>query len=474
MRKIGKYEVIKEIGSGGFGTVYLVEYKNTRYALKQLSKGVLDIEISERFVRESLRVEELRKKYDIDYLVRVFEVLSKENAFVMEYIPEGSMDYMKRTNDEEFIISFVRAIRQLHSIGVAHRDIKPENLRVKNSEPIIIDFGVASWWDSQSNIVPVGTRYYSPPEMISIFHQYRDLKAARTAYRQLVDIMPDNARERIKFIKKIHDTYSLGITIGELLTGTIPFNKNTYTSYLENGSGESFNGWLEQIPERFREFARRATAFFPVHRAQVNDLMEYLKIDAAPDTQPIPVDTGNLYFRESPYQCLQCSRTTSPPANFCPYCGSDLRYLSLQIEPNQVIETTNLPGCIKIAARPGPGKVKITMIIDLNGKDFEITLGRNVSKSRIAFPDDNWVSGIHGRLIKENKKLYYQEGDNSKLPTNPGIINNIPVGSSRIELFSGAFLLLGSTVFQIKKYFGEFPQGDQDHETMHELSSVSK
>ena len=91
--KIGDYRVIKEIGAGGFGAVYLVEAGGKEYALKQLSRSNLDPEITERFIREALRVEELRKKYQIDYLVRIYDVLFKEHAFVMDYIPQSSMDY---------------------------------------------------------------------------------------------------------------------------------------------------------------------------------------------------------------------------------------------------------------------------------------------------------------------------------------------------------------------------------------------
>lgn len=467
MKKIGKYEVIKEIGSGGFGIVYLVQYKGEQYALKQLSRGVLDINIAERFIRESLRVEELRKRHKLDYLIQVYDVLLKENSFVMEYIPESSGDYMKRTGDEDFILLFIRAVQHLHSIGVAHRDIKPENLRVKNSQPVLIDFGTASWWDSQSNIVPVGTRYYSPPEMINIFPEYRELKAARTAYRQLIDILPDNARERIKSIKKLHDVYSLGITIGELLTGSPPFDENSYRSYLENGGSKRFDHWMEQIPARFRDFARKTMTFFPTQRPQLDDLTGYYKNDGVPDITKIQEETGEIYFQEDYYRCLECAKITLPPANCCPYCGRDLKYLTMQIVPDQVVAAGNLPGCVKIANNPKVLDTKLAIIIDLNGKDFEITLGRDTGKSHLAFPEDHWLSGIHGRLIKENKKVYYRDGSPGKLPTNPGIINNIPVGKSKLELPTGAFLLLGSTVFHIKKYFGEFlDEGDNTHETM--------
>jgi serine/threonine protein kinase len=457
--KIEKYTVVKEIGAGGFGTVYLVEHNGNQFALKQLSKGVMDPEISERFIRESLRIEELRKKYRIDYLVQIFDVLFKENAFVMEFIPESSRDYFTRNPDDEFIFYLIQCVHQLHRWGVAHRDIKPENLRAKNSKPVLIDFGVASWWDSRSHIVPTGTRFYSPPEMVSVFDEYRKLSAARHANKELIEIIRDNARERIKYIKKIHDVYSLGITTGELLTGTLPFNRESYTTYLENGDGESYQNWLESIPIRFREFVKKATRFSPVDRMNPDDLLNCLNMDRPTDVIEIREEEKGDYFRESYYKCLHCSGETLPPANFCPYCGENLSTLMLQIEPEQVIRTKNLPNSLKLTTPPLSEEAKKTITIDLAGDDFTVILGRNITDPHISFPDDNWMSGCHGRIIKEKEKIYYIDGKEGKLPTNPGVINNIPVGKSRIELFSGSFLLLGSTVFNIKKYFGKIETG---------------
>ena len=165
------------------------------------------------------------------------------------------------------------------------------------------------------------------------------------------------------------------------------------------------------------------------------------------------------YFRESYYKCLNCSGETLPPANFCPYCGENLSTLMLQIEPEQVIRTKNLPNSLKLTTPPPSEEAKKTITIDLAGDDFTVILGRNITDPHISFPDDNWMSGCHGQLIKEKETIYYIDGKDGKLPTNPGVINNIPVGKSRIELFSGSFLLLGSTVFKIKKYFGKIETG---------------
>jgi len=455
MNKIGKYNILREIGSGGFGSVYLVEFNGNQYALKQLSRNNLEPEITERFIREALRVEELRKNYQIDYLVQIFDVLFKQHAFVMEHIPESSTDYFLKNKDESFIFSLIQSIQQLHKIGVVHRDIKPENLRVKNSKPILIDFGIASWWDSRSNIIPTGTKFYSPPEIVCIFDEYKKLVAAREANKKLIDIIPDNAKERIKYIKKLHDVYSLGITIGELLNGSIPFNRDSYVKYLDKGDCEEYQTWLRKTPIKFREFVKRATIFSPESRPPLDTLIKDLKIDTTSQLIQIPEKDENLYFMESNFKCLKCSNSTLPPANFCPYCGEELNHMAIHIQPEQKINTCNLPKSIRLIKKAIVPDTKTSLVIDLRGEDFEIKLGRNIDNTDITFLDDNWMSNIHGRFIKEGENVYYCDGIDGKLPTNPGSINNIPAGKSKIELLSGVFLLLGSTVFNISKYFGK-------------------
>ncbi len=457
--KIDKYTVIKEIGAGGFGVVYLVEANGKQYALKQLSRNNMEPEITERFIREALRVEELRNNHQIDFLIRIYDVLFKHNAFVMEFIPESSIDYFQEKKDHHFIELLIQSIHQLHKIGVVHRDIKPENLRVKEAKPVLIDFGIASWWDSRSKIIPTGTKFYSPPEIVCIFDEFKRLQAAREANKKLVEILPDNAKERIKYIKKLHDVYSLGITIGELFNGSLPFNRSSYMEYLDKGESRDFQNWMKKIPEQFREFIRNSTEFYPDKRSQLDDLLDKLDLLAGAGSLSIPEAEDALYFQESYIECFGCRKETLPPANFCPYCGAPLLTLGLEIIPDQAITASTLPSSVKLVRAISDGKKKQQLLIEMEGEDFEISLGRNEEKNQVSFMDDNWMSNIHGSLIKQSERIYYREGKDGHLPTNPTLINNIPVGKSRIELFSGGFLLLGSTVFNIKKYFGTMQAG---------------
>lgn len=452
---IGQYKLIKEIGTGGFGSVYLVEKNGKQYALKKLAPGIATPEVSERFIREALKVDELRKNYQLDYLVRIEEVLFDHLAFVMEYIPQGSTQYFATKKDLKFISMFIQAIYQLHQIGVVHRDLKPSNLRVLNSRPVLIDFGIASWWDGNSNIMPAGTKYYSPPEIVCLFDEYKKLKAAREANRQLIEILPDNAKERIKYIKKLHDIYGLGITVGELLTGSIPFNREAYVDYLKNGDDPAYHAWLKKIPEKYREFVEKATTFSPVERPQLENLFEYLQIELPSRLIEDYDSQAEAYFSEADFECLNCGQRTAPPANFCPFCGIDLGILMLHIYPGQEVFTSRLPASMKLFEDPESQTRPLSIAFSLSGDDFEIMIGRSMEGVHLGFVDDNWMSNFHGRFIKDGNQLYYIDGVDGRLPTNPGRINNVPVGNSRIDLLSGAFLLLGSTIFEIRKYFGD-------------------
>ncbi|MCK4765910.1 MAG: hypothetical protein KAW12_27165 [Candidatus Aminicenantes bacterium] len=455
-RGIGKYRIKSLVGAGGFGTVYLVEHEGREFALKQLEIGVMNPEISKRFILESKRIEKLRGQYNLGYIIQIYDILYEHNAYVMEYIPESSEEYFEKKVDEDFISNLIRAFSQLHQLGVVHRDIKPKNLRVKDSQPLIIDFGVTSWWDSRSSMTRVATKFYSPPEVVvGVFNDYRDSEAARRAQGELLLLEPDNAIERFRLTKRLHDVYSLGLTIGELLTGKHPFTPESYSEYLRAGRLADFDAWLREIPPRFKEFVERSTAFSPLRRLQLDDLVQRLNIEPLAFPGPLPVRDDETYCPDSYVKCLKCSKEVLPPADYCPLCDEGLTTMMLHIEPLQDTKTKILPGSLRLVPEPAVEDGDLSLVIDLEGSNFEIVLGRDIRPSDISFPHDNWMSRAHGRLIKEGNKVYYIDGKDNKQPTNPGLFNNLPIGNSRVELASGAHLLLGSTVFKIKKYFGK-------------------
>ncbi|NOZ13684.1 MAG: protein kinase [Acidobacteria bacterium] len=441
---IGQYRVLEKIGSGGFGSVYLVEQNNSQYACKQLASNMANREIQERFSQEALKIEELRRNFQLEYLVKVVDILPEENAFVMEYLPESGPEYFNRTKDMEFINRLVHAIFQLHKIDVVHRDIKPENIRVRNNIPVLIDFGISSWWNSKSNILPGGTRFFSPPEIVAMFPKYQGLPACQSACRHLVDISPNNLTLRMKQVKKRHDVYSLGMTIGVLFNGKHPFTDESYKNYLRNGTSPEFEQWVDVMPEPFSEFVRLATTFNPNNRPELPELLQ--KVELKPCDITTISDSSIIVFNEAPYHCLACGKNATAPDHVCPHCKAPYRTLRLTPEPKQEITISTDNTAIQLA----DGQ----LFIDTKAEDFDLLLGRNKDKVGISFPDDHWMSRQHGHILKQGSNIYYKDGVEGRMPSHLSALNNIPIGTAKAQLNCGSFLMLGSTVLYIEKCFG--------------------
>lgn len=448
--EIGGYTPIRKLGSGGYGEVYLVTKNNREYALKQLMpKGFYALN---RFFREAMAVNELRQKYELEYVIKIEDILMRENAYVMEYLPQGSKEYISKTQDHNYLMCLVQGVNELHKMNVAHRDIKPENIRVRGVIPVIADFGAASWQESFTE-TRIGTKFYMPPETYGNTH-----KAARDALAQLMAISGATHNEKIKNTKKLHDVFSLGITTGELLTQTCPYNDNDLDEYLNNGKSYSFDHWLRSIPKEFREFVREATTFNPLDRPFLDELIkkhfkrEPINVTIMPESAK-PLDLES----EMPYICLDCGDKTETPAKYCSQCSAGLRYLAMHIIPaSQEIMINSRLSSIRLIRNSNIHPYfseRATILIDLSGKDFEAIVGRDNNKEAdIKIPEDICLGRVQGRLENQGEEVRYFEKEN---PTNRSRYNNFPVDSSGVKLESGGELILGTTLFSIQKYFTE-------------------
>lgn len=177
------YEVIKQLGKGGYGKVYRVKHKKTGEirACKQLSK--LNTEDIEKFKREI----NILIKMDHPNIIKMYEYYESKNNFyvimeecsggelfdkIIEHIDKEEM-YSER-EAAEIISQIMSAIEYCHSKGICHRDIKPENILCLQKEGDIenhlkvIDFGLSQETSVQQILKSkVGTAYYVSPEILS-------------------------------------------------------------------------------------------------------------------------------------------------------------------------------------------------------------------------------------------------------------------------------------------------------------------
>ena len=216
----GRYHVVRPIGEGGMGTVYLadqVEPIRRRVALKVVKVGMDTAQVLARFHNERQALAMM----DHPNIAQIFDAGATAKGrpyFVMEYIegaPITAYCDRKRMSTNERLALFLavcRAVQHAHQKGVIHRDLKPSNVLVAEQDgapiPKVIDFGIATAtekWALENSLLTqfgqiVGTPEYASPEQ--------------------ADTMTGEIREA-------SDVYSLGVLLYELLIGAVPFDTTT-------------------------------------------------------------------------------------------------------------------------------------------------------------------------------------------------------------------------------------------------------
>ena len=182
-RRLGPFQLVDTLGSGGMGVVYQAEqdYPRRTVALKVLRRDFQRPSSLERFEREV----EVLARLDHPGIARILEAGVDRDAegleapyFAMEFV-EGARDLLSwargrsRSVRIEAFLSACDAVQHGHQQGVIHRDLKPANVLVDCEDQVkVIDFGVARLADSNGDSATrtgeiVGTLRYMAPEQLS-------------------------------------------------------------------------------------------------------------------------------------------------------------------------------------------------------------------------------------------------------------------------------------------------------------------
>src|SRR5229473_2966041 len=223
--KLGRYEIVSQLGAGGMGEVYLaLDTKlDRKVALKILPSDVAaNLERMRRFVQEAKAASALNHPN----IITIYEVeqIDSVNFIATEFIDGETLRQrmrnapMKLGEVLDVAAQVASALAAAHAAGIVHRDIKPENIMVRRDGIVkVLDFGLAKLTERSSPAlvdteaptraaiktepgVVMGTAIYMSPE------QARGLQVdART------------------------DIFSLGVLIYEMVAGHLPFEgSNTY------------------------------------------------------------------------------------------------------------------------------------------------------------------------------------------------------------------------------------------------------
>ncbi|HMQ15371.1 MAG TPA: serine/threonine-protein kinase [Phycisphaerae bacterium] len=211
---VGRYRVLRRLGEGGMGVVYLAEQDNPRrsVALKVLRPGTTTPSRLSRFTHEAQVLARLQHPG----IAQVYEAGADDSGagpqpyFVMEYIEGRPLtEYAESQKLQprarlELMAQVCHAAHHAHQKGVIHRDLKPANILVTSAgQPKILDFGVARASDADVQTATMhtgvgellGTLPYMSPEQTSGDPEEIDIRC---------------------------DVYALGVIAYELLTGRTP------------------------------------------------------------------------------------------------------------------------------------------------------------------------------------------------------------------------------------------------------------
>ncbi len=208
--KIGNYQILREIGRGGMGAVYLVERADGEFiqkaALKLVKRGFESETMRHRFQNERQILAELNHT-NIAKLLDGGTTADGLSYFVMEYVeglPLGDFCEQTDANLTERLRIFreiCSAVSYAHTHLVIHRDLKPSNILVTNDgTPKLLDFGIAKLLDTET-----------------------DAEQTATQMRVLTPEYASPEQIRGERISTASDVYSLGVILYELLTGVRPF-----------------------------------------------------------------------------------------------------------------------------------------------------------------------------------------------------------------------------------------------------------
>jgi serine/threonine protein kinase len=312
---VGKYKIFSTLGSGGFGTVYLAEdtWIDKKVALKVPHKQNLDF-------GELLREPRLLASLNHPNIVTIVTAEKQQNVFfiVMEFVPgetleaiiarDGALDLPQVL---DITCQICNAVDHAHRHGVLHRDLRPSNVMVTDNGMVkVADFGTSRFLE----IAAHGTTVIGSPQYMA----------------------PEQFQGKAVFAS---DIYSVGVTMYQMLTGTMPYDMPSPVDLDRLKRGELVTPPRlknPKIPKAISDVVMKAMAPEITARYQrATELLDAVlalraqprRPRATPPPEPQHDEVGEiqsrLKARETPQPrfCWHCRKPLHARSDRCPFCG---------------------------------------------------------------------------------------------------------------------------------------------------------
>ncbi|HET9775007.1 MAG TPA: serine/threonine-protein kinase [Gemmatimonadaceae bacterium] len=313
---IGKYRILSPLGSGGFGSVYLAEdtWIDKKVAIKVPHKQNLDF-------TELLKEPRLLASMSHPNIVTVITAekvpvpgdgpAGKDGLFfiVMEYVAGQTLEHiimregpLELTRALDLTCQMCNAVDHAHRAGILHRDLRPGNMLVSDSGMLkVTDFGTSRFLE----IAAHGTTVIgSPPYMA-----------------------PEQFYGKAVFAS---DVYSIGVTVYQMLTGSLPYDTPAPQDLERLMRGELLTSPRlknPKIPKSINDIVLKALAPDVTNRyPRASDLMN--DVIAAREPAPVAVRRASRSAADGDAVAEIQSRLkarTAPQARFCWHCRKPLQ-----------------------------------------------------------------------------------------------------------------------------------------------------
>lgn len=306
-QKIGKYEILRSLGSGGFGSVFLARdtWLNIKVAIKVPHKQSLEL-------FKLLKEPRLQAALDHPNIVRMISAEKENKVFfmVMEFVKGKTLEKIlekERTLEIETSIDYITQISygvdHAHKNKIIHRDLRPSNIIISEEGTAkITDFGTSAWLE---NLPYASTRIGSPPYMA-----------------------PEQFLGKASFSS---DIYSIGCIFYEMLIGQPPIVDPDPFKILERAKeGKIKPPRLinKKVPKEVNEVIIKCLAIEVEDRYQKpSEIVRHLAAFKGKDSKKSEMEDilGRIRARErTAANCWNCRRPLPYKAGSCPYCGESV------------------------------------------------------------------------------------------------------------------------------------------------------